>query len=192
MMRHRRSGKERAGVSPDRGWHHGREWSRRVVVVIALVAALSAAWAGEAPPALTPDQEAAARRIDGMLMAPCCFANTLAEHHSPIAAEMKQQVRAMIASGSTEDEVLAAFLDRYGERILAAPLVQGFNWMAYLLPVAALAAGCALIGLMLRGRRSTLTTTPLAPMPERLRERMLVELAEYDPAVPAGSSAIEH
>jgi cytochrome c-type biogenesis protein CcmH len=59
-------------------------------------------------------------------------------------------VRALVAKGASEEEVLDHFLGKYGERILAAPRVQGFNLLAYVMPVVALAMGGILILFLFR------------------------------------------
>ena len=117
-------------------------------------AALSGAAPAQAPPHLTPEQEAIARRLDGMFMAPCCFANTLAEHHSPVADELRLEIRTMLAGGATETQIADAFVAKYGERILAAPTAQGFNLLAWTLPAIVLAAGLVFIAVLMRRARA--------------------------------------
>ncbi|MFI5398659.1 MAG: cytochrome c-type biogenesis protein CcmH [Candidatus Binatia bacterium] len=137
----------------------------------------------QAPPPLTPEQEAIARRLDGMFIAPCCFINTLAEHRSPVAEQLRQELRTMLAGGATETQVVDAFVAKYGERILAAPKPQGFNLLAYVLPFVALALGLVVIALTLPRRRPR-GVEPSAVPPETatdaLRARMEAELTHFD------------
>lgn len=67
---------------------------RRAAVAFLLVVAPGSAAEAQAPP-LTPGQAAIARRLDRMLIAPCCFANTLAKHHSPVADQLRQELRTL-------------------------------------------------------------------------------------------------
>lgn len=105
---------------------------------------------------LTPDQESLARSIEGKVMAPCCWTQTVAEHQSDIAEQMKAEIRNLIAQGRGEDEILDQYVDRYGPAILASPRAGGFDLLAYLLPVVAVAVGAAAITLWLF-RRSRLS-----------------------------------
>lgn len=75
------------------------------------------------------------------LMAPCCWTQTLNNHHSGVSTEMRQTIRDMIAEGKTDEAIVAHFKAQYGERILAKPPAKGFNLAAYVLPVAFLLAG---------------------------------------------------
>jgi cytochrome c-type biogenesis protein CcmH/NrfF len=137
----------------------------------------------QSPAVLTPQQEEIAQHVDGMLMAPCCFANTVAEHRSPLSDKMREEVRALVASGATEKEILESFVDKYGERILAAPKQQGFNLFAYVLPWVALAAGLVAIGFILRRQRPS-TVQPSAALPgpttDQIKARFEAELARFD------------
>lgn len=64
------------------------------------------------------------------------------------------QVRADVASrldaGQSSAQVLQAYVDEYGEQILAAPTREGFNLVGWIMPFAALLAGASLLLLALR------------------------------------------
>ena len=151
-------------------------------VSVLFVVMAYAAVVAQSPP-LTPEQEAMVRRLEGMLIAPCCFANTVAEHRSPLSDQVREEVRALVAGGATETEILDTFVAKYGERILAAPKPQGFNLLAYILPAVALAAGLLLIAFTLHRHRPR-PVEPSAVPPETasdaLRARMEAELAHFD------------
>jgi cytochrome c-type biogenesis protein CcmH len=135
----------------------------------------------QAPPHLTAQQEAVARRLEGMLIAPCCFANTVAEHRSPISDEIRDQIRVAVASGKTETEILDAFVAKYGERILAAPKPQGFNLLAYVLPAVAIAVGLLIIAfVMCRHRAQAPNAEPPSEIPDQIKARFEAELAHFD------------
>jgi cytochrome c-type biogenesis protein CcmH len=105
--------------------------------------------------ALTPAQEKIVRSAEGKLIAPCCYRGTLAEHESEISTKLRKEVRDLALAGATEQEILDHFLEKYGERILAAPRAKGFNLLAYVMPVVGLAAGGILILLFLRRAKGT-------------------------------------
>jgi cytochrome c-type biogenesis protein CcmH len=94
-------------------------------------------------PAAAQEKEEIARRIEGELMAPCCWAEPVSQHLSPIAEEMRQEIRAMLAAGKTEQEILDIYVAKYGERILTTPPARGFNLLAYIMPWIIAIAGIA-------------------------------------------------
>lgn len=57
------------------------------------------------------------------------------------ATAMKQEIDRLLQEGRDKEEILAAFVSRYGEQVLAAPPKRGFNLTAWLLPFAAIGAG---------------------------------------------------
>ncbi len=154
-------------------------------VILSLVVAASAA---AADAGLTPDQEALARSIEGKLIAPCCWTQTVAVHDSQAAEEIKMQVRLLVAQGESEDTILDSFVQQYGEEILAAPRAQGFNVLIYLLPViGALAAGAALLVMIPHWRRAPRTVPVVDGSARRrddgradLRDRLDEELSHFD------------
>jgi cytochrome c-type biogenesis protein CcmH len=67
--------------------------------------------------------------------------------------ELHREVVAMDRAGKTAQEILDAFVDKYGEKALMAPKAEGFNLWGYLLPGSAiLVAGGALLALISRRR----------------------------------------
>ncbi|MEW6297263.1 MAG: cytochrome c-type biogenesis protein CcmH [Thermodesulfobacteriota bacterium] len=102
------------------------------------------------PDALVLEQERLAQRIEGKLIAPCCFAQTVANHYSDVAEQIKKQIRRRLAQGATEEEIINEYVRVYGERILAEPQARGFNLLAYLLPPLAIVGGLGSVCLFLR------------------------------------------
>ncbi len=67
---------------------------------------------------------------------------------------LHREVLALRREGKSPDQVEAAFVAKYGERILMAPEPQGFNLAGYLLPGALVAtAGVLLAAVLLRRSR---------------------------------------
>lgn len=54
-------------------------------------------------------------------------------------------VREQLAAGRSPDEVKAYFVDKYGEWILLRPRASGWNLLVYVLPLAVLLIGAAVI-----------------------------------------------
>jgi cytochrome c-type biogenesis protein CcmH/NrfF len=99
----------------------------------------------------------ASMRFDNLghrLMCTCGCAQLLAECDHigcPSRGEELAELNSAIASGQSDDEILAAFSAKYGLTVLAAPPAQGFNLVAWIAPVAVFAA--ALLGTILLVRR---------------------------------------
>jgi len=138
---------------------------------------------------LTSTQEALAQRVEGELIAPCCWVQPVAVHDSQAARDIKREVRELVAQGKTEQQILDTYLDRYGEKILAAPPARGFNLLAYLVPfVVAAMAGVAIAMLVVRWRRpdgaASLADAEPAAAPtagsKELRDRLESELSDFD------------
>jgi len=69
---------------------------------------------------------------------------------------LHREVMALRQEGKTSEQVVAAFVAKYGEQILMAPKPEGFNLAGYLLPGALVAAAGTLLAVVLlrRGRRA--------------------------------------
>jgi cytochrome c-type biogenesis protein CcmH len=78
---------------------------------------------------------------------------------------LHREVLALRASGKTAQEILDAFVAKYGEKALMAPEPHGFNLAGYFLPGAAIAAGAAGLFLFISRRKVALAGTPPAPAP---------------------------
>jgi cytochrome c-type biogenesis protein CcmH len=78
---------------------------------------------------------------------------------------LHREVLALRASGKTAQEILDAFVAKYGEKALMAPEPHGFNLAGYFLPGAAIAAGAAGLFLFISRRKLALAGTPPAPAP---------------------------
>jgi cytochrome c-type biogenesis protein CcmH len=67
-----------------------------------------------------------------------------------VSPRMHADVEALIAGGYDREEITAAFVDTWGERVLTAPKAEGFNVMAYVAPFAGLAIGGTIAAVLIR------------------------------------------
>jgi cytochrome c-type biogenesis protein CcmH len=58
---------------------------------------------------------------------------------------VRAQIEKMIAQGMSGAQIIRAFRVKYGEKILSAPTREGFNLLAWIMPFAAVFAGCFII-----------------------------------------------
>jgi cytochrome c-type biogenesis protein CcmH len=67
-----------------------------------------------------------------------------------VSPAMHRDVMSLVEGGYSADEIIAAFRDSYGERVLMAPVKEGFNWAGYLAPFAALGTGGVVVAALIR------------------------------------------
>ncbi len=73
-------------------------------------------------------------------------------------------IRDKLAEGWTEDQIKDYFVAQYGDRVLAEPPAQGFNWLAYLIPLIVIIGGLFLLSIGFRKwRAEPLKTSSLQP-----------------------------
>jgi cytochrome c-type biogenesis protein CcmH len=85
--------------------------------------------------------------IEDEVMCPTCGV-ALNQAFSPQAERERNFIREQIAKGRSKDQIKQALVGEFGPRVLATPQTDdsSFNWTAYLVPVAAIAAaGFALV-----------------------------------------------
>ena len=114
---------------------------RRLLILLALVLPV-AAFAVQ-PDEVLPDagQEARAREISQKLRCPVCQGDNTDESNAPISRDLRLYVRERIVAGDSNDEVIDAVVDRFGEFVLFEPRARGGNLVLWLAgPVMALLA----------------------------------------------------
>ena len=62
-----------------------------------------------------------------------------------VREQMLSLIKAKMDKGQPEAEIIAFFVDQYGEKVLASPPKRGFNLAAWITPFAAILAGAAVV-----------------------------------------------
>lgn len=96
-----------------------------------------------------------AAALEGRIMAPCCWQQTLDIHGSEIANELRLEIRQRLKAGETQDAIQADLVNRYGSRILAVPPGNPLKDVGVLLSLAFGGAGIGLGFMLLRWRKRT-------------------------------------
>jgi cytochrome c-type biogenesis protein CcmF len=114
-----------------------------------------------------------------------CGRKKIDECTCQVAADMRTDLATLIQAGKTKDEIINIFVKKYGsQEVLAEPIDEGFNRLAWLLPYATGVLGMAAIGgVALRwSRRGTPTSTgdSLATMDDAMESRLDDELRDLD------------
>jgi cytochrome c-type biogenesis protein CcmH len=97
-----------------------------------------------------------ASRLEGRLLAPCCWDSsrqTLDIHGSPIANELRREIRRRLKAGESPDSVEADLVKRYTTKILAAPPDSPVAHLGTFLSFGLLGAGGLAAVLVARWRR---------------------------------------
>lgn len=84
---------------------------------------------------------AGASQLEGQIMAPCCWTQTIDIHGSEIANALRREIRTRLRAGDTVDQIRDDLVSRYGPRILAVPPGNPLKQLATLLALGVLLAG---------------------------------------------------
>jgi cytochrome c-type biogenesis protein CcmH len=136
-----------------------------VPLLIALATGLLATTPAVASAATTP--RASLTDIESVVMCTSCR-EPLEVAQSPQANSERAYIRGLIAQGETKSQILNNLVAQYGPAVLGKPPAHGFNLTVYIIPVAILALGAAIVAFTLprwrrRTRASTRERAPTAP-----------------------------
>ncbi|HEX2717976.1 MAG TPA: cytochrome c-type biogenesis protein CcmH [Gemmatimonadaceae bacterium] len=109
-----------------------------------------------------------------------------------VSPAMHRDVVALVEGGYSAEEIVAAFTDGYGEKVLMAPPKRGFNLLGWTMPFAVLAVGGTMLAVLLRRwrrRAEVAATSPGAQQVPRVStgDATADELARLDAAVRDGA-----
>ena len=97
-----------------------------------------------------PALERRVHDVAAMLRCPVCLNLSVADSPSELAQDMRNVVRERLSGGDSEQQVLAYFVQRYGEWVLMKPTTRGVNILVWVLPGVVILAGAALVLLAMR------------------------------------------
>jgi cytochrome c-type biogenesis protein CcmH len=156
---------------------------RRVLVLTVLALTVVGAGCGG-----EDDQTPTLAELEKRYICPTCQ-TTLELSNAPVAERMRAFIRERIAAGDSRSEIDEALVADFGEEVLAAPPKEGFNLLAWVLPLlgGALAVGALAFALV---RWSRTRPEPEAPAPAsanggppldpELERKVDEELARFD------------
>ena len=139
-----------------------------------------------AAPAGASEQRPTAAELESELVCPVCE-TTLDTSNAPVALRMKAFIRERIAAGDTKSEIKAALVDQFGPAVLAEPPKRGFELIAWVLPLAGLALGVVVVGLLAwrwshtRSGEDEPSPEAAEPLDPALERRLDDELARFEP-----------
>jgi cytochrome c-type biogenesis protein CcmH len=118
--------------------------------------------------------------FEGEVMCPVCD-TTLDQSSSPAARQIKDFISERIQAGDSKEQIKDTLVAEYGPQILAAPPTEGFDLLAWLLPLVGLGGGALVLAFLAwrwSHRRGPPGGSPaLSPA---LEQRVDEELARFD------------
>ena len=103
----------------------------------------------------------------------------------PSGIPMKEEIARRLADGETAEQILAYFGNKYGEKVLSAPSMSGFNLVAWITPFLFFVVGSVIVVRVARrwlretqdGAEASVTTLR---MDDADRDRLRREIDEFD------------
>ena len=97
-----------------------------------------------------------AERLEGRLLAPCCWNQTIDIHSSEVANALRREIRTRLRNGETPDAIETDIVHRYGAKILAVPPKSPLKTLAIALSAGMGLAGVGAAFMLVRWRRRSL------------------------------------
>jgi cytochrome c-type biogenesis protein CcmH len=108
------------------------------------------------PPSPSDDQ---VNVIAKQLYCPVCENIPLDVCGTQACAQWRELIREKLSQGWSEAQIKQYFVDQYGDRVLASPPAHGLNWLVYLVPPVAIAAGIYILYRALRAWKQPVPQT---------------------------------
>lgn len=141
-------------------------------IVLALLASL--AFARQAVPlAADPELEAHMMRIAENMRCLECQNETLAASHAELAADLRQQIREMLAAGYSDDGIVDYMVERYGDFVLYKPPFKPTTWLLWIGPFVLLLLAAWAMTHTIRQRARASGVPDLTPEQEHEAQRLL-------------------
>lgn len=126
---------------------------RSLILSMVLWSGTQGVLAGEAAPlAADPAQEARMMAIASELRCLVCQNQTVADSHSGLATDLRQEIRGLLQQGQTDQQVREYMTARYGDFILYRPPVNASTALLWFGPAVLAVVGLLILWMVLRQR----------------------------------------
>ena len=101
-----------------------------------------------------PVLDARYRALSHEIRCPKCLNETIAESKAPVAAELRREIRRLLAEGASDDEIKTFLSSRYGEFVLYRPRLTPTTFVVWAAPFVLLAVGARVFWRILAAPRT--------------------------------------
>ena len=136
----------------------------RVLLCVLAICLLGPAYAIDTAPAF--DDPVLQGRYDALnhqLRCLQCRSETIADSNATLAADLRVQVKQLIAAGKSDEEILKFMTDRYSDYVLYDPPVAPRTWILWAAPVLLLLGGVAGAAIVIVRKSRLPDTDPADP-----------------------------
>ena len=153
------------------------------IAIAVLLLSFTCPWARAA----TPEQT---KGIARELVCLCgdCNRESLATCQCGHATDLRAEIGDALDRGRTDADIVAQFVETYGQIVLATPPPKGYNLLAWITPFALMVLAAVLLRFMLVSWKKAKVADAVAPPPERAtgsdddtyQQRLRQELRDFD------------
>ncbi len=105
------------------------------------------------------DDRARIETLEKSVLAPCCYKEPVSRHQSDVSTKIKLEIRKMVDEGQSDEAILTAFRQRYGDKVVVPPEKDPSPWVVATPWIAGL-AGVGLVAYILRVWRKRAALAP--------------------------------
>jgi cytochrome c-type biogenesis protein CcmH len=137
---------------------------RLVLAIAATLLCMQLALAMDTAPAFEdPAQQERYERVIRELRCLQCRSESIADSNVSLAADLRRQVREMMAAGKSDAEIFQHMVDRYGDYVLYKPPMTPRTWLLWGAPILLLVGGGAIAALIIARKSRLPDTDPADP-----------------------------
>jgi len=137
---------------------------RALLIILATLLCAQLAFAIDTAPAFDdPAQQARYERIIHQLRCLQCRSESIADSGVTLAADLRRQVRDMMAAGKSDEEIYQHMVDRYGDYVLYKPPLVARTLLLWGAPILLLLGGGAIAAFVIARKSHLPDTDPADP-----------------------------
>lgn len=146
-----------------------------VVIILAITLnSYSAVFAQQPGPGYPSEDDV--NRVAKKLYCPVCPNTPLDVCETKACKDWRAQIKTELTAGWSEPQVIAYFVNQYGERVLAEPERKGFTSLVWILPVMAVLLGSILAWQILRAWHAKSMQPKRMPTPPQIAPQILEQI----------------
>ena len=130
----------------------------RLVTILITLAFWNYSAYSETDKVIFDDNSLEFKDVAGELRCPTCTGLSVLDSDAKFSVQIKDQVKEQMDKGRSKEEILEFFVERYGPWILREPPKEGFNVIAWIIPIAMLFLGPIIIWAVVWRNKVTVET----------------------------------